>query len=331
MNMRKINCNANLEYCFKKPFKNLKERIFLDHEDELYKPITVDDDVDYYKNDWAVLAFRAFNIIKTRFQPEVKSFCTVGTGIGLDALGAIEAFSPEWVVLTDINESIAMKACINVRSNLKNNERFKIKPIGANILDGHLKALNTKFDLIYENLPNLPEEYAEHNCQPFSASFINYKEYLEVPALYKKYLLCSHYVFLNQAHQYLNPGGAVLCNIGGRVPYDIIEKMFLESGFQPTVLIFEIKRQNESNTNLPVYALWEKMKKNDFIFYPYYDAHSCVNGGVKYDRLSGYANSFNKVNKILDDFKLSSNQAFEDFQKGLEIAHSVYTIYATRI
>jgi methylase of polypeptide subunit release factors len=328
--MKRINCNANLGYCFKQPFKNLNETISLNHEPELYEPITREQDHEYFRNDWAVLAFRAFKIIKSHLKKEIKSFCTVGTGIGLDVLGAVEAFSPEQVVLTDINEAIAMKACINVGSNLKKREQFKIKPIGADILDGQMKFSNLKFDLIYENLPNLPEENAEHNCQPFRASFINFSQYSYVPGLYKKYLLPSHYVFLNQASQHLAPNGAVLCNIGGRVPFEIIEKMFSESGFVPKVLLFDIKKQNESKTNLPVYALWEQMGNTTFSFYPYYEVLNFLNSRIKYDKLSGYANCFGKINEMLKYLEMSANEAYLAYKKGNEIAHSVYTIYAVR-
>lgn len=327
-----LDCTEHLACCFSTPFKHLKPKIQLDYEERLYLPRLKEVDLDFLRNDWAVLAFRAFRIIAAESGRHIESFCIVGTGIGLDALGAIEAFSPSRVVVTDILESVAHMATWNIQKNLSDEsiDAIQLSAFGANLFDNDVGFDNLTFDLVYENLPNLPEECAPSSAdhQPFSASFAEISQYGKIPESILNNLLFTHYAFLIQARSHLTKNGLVLCNIGGRVPRKIILEMFVEVGYNPRILIYDVKLQNESETNIQAYAKWERDKGCSFTFYPYDKVIEYVRTCRGYNQISGFDTPFDRVDVDLSSFAISANQALKASEKGTRIAHTVYSILA---
>lgn len=71
--------------------------------------------VDNPRMDWvasvAVPAFMAHNA-----QNKVRSFATIGTGAGLDAIAAVEIFDLERLAITDLHQAVVDAAAENVRT-----------------------------------------------------------------------------------------------------------------------------------------------------------------------------------------------------------------------
>jgi methylase of polypeptide subunit release factors len=87
---------------------------------------------------------------------QVKSFASIGTGTGMDILTGIEILGATVVGATDVFSDITEAAEWNIRQNLKNDNQINIYVNYGDLLTPlHGKCLTT-FDVIYENLPNIP-------------------------------------------------------------------------------------------------------------------------------------------------------------------------------
>ena len=218
--------------------------------------------------------------------------------------------------------------------NILNNLRHKDIEINKrrSFLYNDFKPTDGKFDFMYENLPNLPLTKVNQvvkSEQPVTASYYFKKEIVgAVPKNISDNLLTLHWLFLKSAKKYLKSDGRVLCSIGGRINYSIIEQMFRDAGFEPELLIYDFKKQNEAGSNLPGYASEEK-KRDGKMKYRYYDYSNVLKiiNSLKYDKLSGFANNKDSLKDVLNDFEMSAQQAFKLFKdKKVEIGHEVFFV-----
>jgi len=70
--------------------------------------------VDDPRSDWvASVALPAF-IALEKSGVEVRDFCTIGTGAGLDALAAIEILDVKNIIITDLHEDVVSLARQNI-------------------------------------------------------------------------------------------------------------------------------------------------------------------------------------------------------------------------
>jgi methylase of polypeptide subunit release factors len=324
-----INCSQHLKY-YKDPLIHIKTKIKLSRYVEQYLPVDPKEDKYFYRNDWASIAFRAFLILKNKYKLNVDSFCSIGTGIGLDAICAIEAFGVKEVLITDLQENIALHARDNIKKNLIKENKYKITPFKSDIFKRENGFPKNKFDLIFENLPNLPLNYNDSAYLPsIFASFTPLENYDDVPQLYKKNLLFSHYKFLKEAKKYLSRDGGVLCNIGGRIPSEIIINMFNDLNYRPEIIVFDVRRQTEAESNINAYAKWEKENNINFKYYPF-DILDKISKLEYYDKLSGCASHYFKkeIQEIMKNYAFSANEALKLHQNNINVAHEVFSIYA---
>lgn len=328
MIMRNIKVTDNLLYVVDN-FTNIKNEIKLTIDADTYCPIIKIMDSFYFRNDWTILAFRAFKYLMNNSSGEIKNICIIGTGSGLDAIGAIEIFSPKNILITDFPEEIVVKAKNNIQSNMRYGYDLEIKSISSLFFNNPLFN-GSKYDLIYENLPNLPEELKtlfSDSDQPDNASFIpGYKQVVgEVPPEYANALLSSHYILLKQAKEHLSKDGSIISSIGGRVSFDLIEKMFAELGYGYEILVYDIKKQNEADTNLPAYSQWAKKSETNFNFYLFDTVIKQLDElKIGYDKYSGYKDNRKEVTEILEKCSLPAAQALDEFKNGKTIGHEVY-------
>ncbi|MDR3437414.1 hypothetical protein [Telmatospirillum sp.] len=175
--------------------------------------------LDDLRADWvASVAVPAFRIVKgQRGVGAVRSFCSIGTGTGLDALGAVEVFGPTLVGITDVHDEVVAAAAANIRDNLRDVGSVTVIA-GTGDLLSPLAPDHPRFDVIYENLPNVPlDESAPLEKDRTSSNFFPSRRE-SVPEKVKTNLLTLHYVALLQAKDFLAAGGVVLSMLGGRVP-----------------------------------------------------------------------------------------------------------------
>jgi hypothetical protein len=165
------------------------------------------DDLDA---DWlASVATPAFHILaRTRPAGQRRSFLSIGTGCGLDALGAIEILESETITVTDVFADIVAINRANITANVAAGVAIALRAETGDLL-GPLTGSGLCFDTVYENLPNTPiDETARLADKQTAAGFLAPR--IEAsPAFVQQRLLVLHYLALQQARPMLNPGGAV--------------------------------------------------------------------------------------------------------------------------
>ncbi|MEK7623652.1 MAG: hypothetical protein AAB408_03210 [Patescibacteria group bacterium] len=227
---------------------------------------TYDFDEHAPKNHWLYAAFLGFQEYQKRYG-NVSSFASIGTGAGIDAIGAYEIFHPQKIFLTDIHPQIPPIAQKNVEANVP--EHVPVRSFKGDLC---LPLIENKItvDLVYANIPNIPSDQPKFEAKD-SASFYQ-KRNENCPEIFEKYLLTLQYLFLAEAKQVVNKGGAVIDAIGGRVPYKILEGLFVSNGYAFEELVGIFKIQTEPNYILKSYAEVEQKYNVEFDFYKYEDA-----------------------------------------------------------
>jgi hypothetical protein len=211
---------------------------------------------------WLPIAFRAFARMADR--GPVRDVLIIGTGNGLDVLGAAEILDPRSVAVTDLHEGSVTVARENVLAHLEP---------GAIELSFHAGDLlaqvpaGARFDLVYENLPNIPAtEGAALELGNIGGRFFDATG-LDVPAPFGDYLLALHHRCLEEARPYVRPGGGVLTALGGRMPDAVPFDLHRACGYAPELAAFDVKVQAEPALVLPGYAREEERTGVEFRYY----------------------------------------------------------------
>jgi len=102
---------------------------------------------------WLSYAFRGFEEVR-RQVGAIEHFAAVGTGSGVDAIGAIEILHPQKVSVTDVAPAFLERARENIAVYQQNGGQQVPVAFGLGGLCEPLGA--DTVDVIYTNLPNLP-------------------------------------------------------------------------------------------------------------------------------------------------------------------------------
>lgn len=276
-------------------------------------------------DNWLPFAYRAFSKIAQR-RKDIRSFATIGCSSGADAFGAYYAFPKlETIILSDIDERAVALAQENVARNTVN--------INLQALSGPLctplRNRDIHVDLIYENLPNIPDDADLSPGYRRSSRFI----VPEGPAdsVIDKYLLRSHADFLQQAHDVLPVGGIALCSIGGRVPYYIIMNIVKSHGYHCIDLVNGFKLQTELEEVLPGYAQAETSDIK-FDFYRYDAALARLRDSRLQCRDHLEEGMLGGLQGLDEKFRISAREALKLYEKdnSCRIGHTVNMIAAIR-
>jgi methylase of polypeptide subunit release factors len=283
------------------------------------------------KYDWvasvAIPAMLAFNQKLIKEGRKVKEFCTIGTGTGTDALAAMEIFRPRKMVVTDLHPSVVNQAVENIRSNLLHAEEVVV--VGeTGDLCSPLIELGYKFDLIYENLPNIPVSLQIDLLSGQNTSSFYAPSYQDSPESVKQDLLELHYAFLMQAKSALNDEGRVLSSIGCRRPLAAILDMFQKAGYQAEVLIYTWKMQSEAEEVISGYVRQQHINP-EHPFY-FYTAATLENA---FDDLSPFiaAGRAFEIENLLQPYALDAQRALTMVREGIPIGHVTTVIEARPI
>ncbi len=145
---------------------------------------------------WIPILFRAFSKIKSITQ--VRDVLIIGTGIGLDALGAIEIFNLNSITLTDISEDVVFVARENIISNINEKTAPQIYFYVGDLFS--CVPSEQQFSLVFENLPTVPApEHIDLRKADNAANYFDMRN-RSVPELVAQYLLASHYLCLRDAY-----------------------------------------------------------------------------------------------------------------------------------
>lgn len=294
--------------------KHIKDYLSIEVADHAYLPKTED-----IKSDWvAYIAAPAFKLIREKLGHDIESFVSIGTGSGIDVLTAIELLGAKRVGFTDLQRSVVAAAAQNVRSNIKETSKIEFEFGNGDLLQP-LQNGKRNFDVIYENLPNVPlASNTKIEDKRNSGHYLEKREEA-IPEFVHEQMLDLHYLALKQARDYLAENGAVYSTLGGRVPLNAFIKLGELAGLRSEIFTYSWKVQAEPEDVIAGYAAQEKEGLGPFRFYRADDLQKAfANVSVKDSGELAF-----EIEKSLDSVKLSATAAYEAFKKGEIIGHTV--------
>lgn len=292
-----------------KPFFSVDAlRALFTHETYEYDPVP--------DNNWLYAAFKGFQALKQDPQRCIRTFATVGTGPGLDAIGAAHIFRPAHVIATDMNALVLPVAEKNILDHVPDSA------VRVSVLQGNLCAplRDAGFcaDLIYANLPLLPADAASLIQGMRSSTFAPQEILATAPEVYRQYQLGMIYQFLCDARSSLTENGSVAINLGCRVPLSLVRQMFQDCGYTYRELFVMLKKQSQPDDVLPGFSSAEQEEGIVFDFYRYDEALHAF----PLDTLM----SAESLKQALLSFRVSAKEAQKLHESGVVIGHIVQMI-----
>lgn len=270
------------------------------------------------RSDWvASVALPAFIALK-KAGVEVRDFCTIGTGAGLDALAAIEILNARNIIITDLHEDVVSLARQNIIQNTHQSDRLTIFA-GAGDLLYPLEEDQLSLDLIYENLPNIPIHPGDNLKEGQTSSTFIASRSEEIPEFINRYLITLHYLALKQAYTLLRNNGRILSSIGGRIPLDFIERLGEECGYSSEILTYTWKRQSEPDEVIGGYAKWEQEGYGPFRFYP---VRILEEAFMSIGDTAAGAQIY-EIEHALSPHEMTAQKTLEEMKSGVKVGHTV--------
>ena len=294
--------------------KHVQDYLSVAVTDHAYLPKTED-----ITSDWvAYIAAPAFKLIRENLRHDVEAFASIGTGSGIDVLTGIELLGAKRVGFTDLQKSVVDVAAENIKKNLKNADSVELE-FGAGDLLQPLQNGKRRYDVIYENLPNVPlTDNTKIEDKRNSGHYLE-KRVEVIPEFVHEQMLDLHYLALKQARDYLADKGAVYSTLGGRVPLSAFIKLGELAGLSSEIFTYSWKVQAEPEDGISGYAAQEKAGLGPFRFYRASDLQKAfADISVK----ESGKNAF-EIEKSLESSKLTAKEAYEAFLKGEVIGHTV--------
>ncbi|SIN95046.1 50S ribosomal protein L11 methyltransferase [Fibrobacter sp. UWB11] len=294
--------------------KHIKDYLSIEVADHAYLPKTED-----IKSDWvAYIAAPAFKLIREKLGKDIEAFASIGTGSGIDVLTGIELLGAKRVGFTDLQKSVVAAAAQNVRNNVKDFKSIEFEFGNGDLLQP-LQNGKRKFDVIYENLPNVPLASDTKIEDKRNSGHYLEKRIEPIPEFVHEQMLDLHYLALKQAKEFLAEDGAVYSTLGGRVPLNAFIKLGEFAGLNSEIFTYSWKVQAEPEDVISGYAAQEKAGLGPFRFYRASDLQKAfASVTVKESGSRAF-----EIEKSLDSVKLSANAAYEAFKQGETIGHTV--------
>lgn len=241
-------------------YQQFSERVIIEAPEYTYLP---DGETE---EGWLPNVKQAFLALKAQGR-KPHTAAIVGCGPGVDALLMLKILKPKILFLTDLDERIVKIAKSNVLNNHQLESGQVLEVTQGDLCEG-LRKSGLQFDLIYENLPNLPAPKPIDVAEgALSASFFDAQKHKGIPKDISSNLLSLHYQFLLEARTLLRPGADTLSCIGARVPVLDILKIFESLDYVPEVLVNNLVRQFEAERVLAEYASLEETQNKEFRFF----------------------------------------------------------------
>lgn len=269
--------------------------------------------------DWvATVAAPAFRLIGGDRARPIRSFAAIGTGVGLDALAAVELLGATTIGVTDLFPEVVEAARRNILDNLAPDTAIDLHARAGDLL-APFAGSGIGFDLIYENLPNILIDDADAlEKRRTSSSFVPPRTEA-VPQFARDWMLALHHIALGQAREHLNPGGAVLSTLGGRAPLEVLARLATDAGLEPSFLTYTWKAQAEAQDVIGGYAALQAKGYGPFHFYR---AATLAEAFAGADPAESGRRAF-ALEKDLAPWRLDAVAAFEALQRGERIGHTV--------
>jgi methylase of polypeptide subunit release factors len=313
-----ITVNAARYLSLNEPPRRLKPQLDLKLASRAYLPR-----VDDLASDWvAHVAAPAFRLYRQRLGGDpIESFCSIGTGSGLDVLTAIELLGARQVGLTDVHAEVVAAAAGNVARNHLPAQPVTIESGHGDLLEP-LRKFNRRYALIYENLPNVPvADAAEINVDRKSSTYVPPRREV-LPPLVKRQMLDLHYLALAQAPDFLQPGGSVLSILGARVPLEVYLELGRLTGLEPSFLTFSWKHQADPEEIIREHA---RKQAEGFGPFNFYRAEILQNIFARVPVAESGARALDLERELRPE-RLDASAALAALKTGQRIAHTVVVL-----
>jgi hypothetical protein len=255
----------------------------------------------------------------------VRSFASIGTGAGLDILTGIEILGASVVGATDVFPDITEAAEWNIRQNIRREHPVEVHVNHGDLLTP-LQGRGLSFDVIYENLPNIPLADASVLEEKHKSSSFVPPRAEKVPQFANDGMLALHYVALRQSLEFLSADGFVISSLGGRVPLEVLSRLATEAGLVPSFLNYSWKIQVEGEEVLPSYSELEAKGLGPFYYYPVDVLENTFQGVTPRD--SGLR-AF-EIERDLLPHRITATQAWKIYQEGQRVGHTVAVLKSAR-
>jgi len=309
-----INVDTEAYLALKNP-ERIKKQLSITLSDHSYQPR-----IDDLESDWvAHVAAPAFKVLRQqRGGVVVDSFCSIGTGSGLDVLSAVEILGATRVGLTDVHEDVVATAAANIERN--QNPLFPLTiESGYGDLLAPLRPYGARYAVIYENLPNVPLQSAEEVAAERNSSTYVPPRTEKLPEPVRQQMLDLHYLALVQARDFLLPGGAVLSCLGARVPLHVFLALGELAGYEPSFLTYSWKVQGDPQEVIQSHA---ESQKNGFGPFYFYRAEVLQKTFAQVDLAESGKNAL-EIERTLLPHRLDAASAYAAFKNGERIGHTV--------
>lgn len=297
---------------------HIKEQLDIKIIDNSFLPGKKDDD-------WfAHSTLPALKIIEKERPGEVKSFLSIGSGPGLDVLASAEIFGSSKLTLTDLRESVVKSGVQNIKSNLLEPEKVEVNGYYGDLYEPLRKNGNAdgnpRFDLIYENLPNVPIPDDEDINKSRRSTRYTEKRTEKIPDEVKAAQLDLHYLAIKQVPEFLEKNGSLISLISGVIPIDAITSIekYIE-GIKIEVLFYNWNIQTSFYSIVNSYAKQEELGYGPFIFYRENDLKKAFEGIS--DEESG--KKAREIEKSLEDKRLTATDALKLLNQGETIGYTI--------
>ncbi|WP_219912683.1 hypothetical protein, partial [Bombilactobacillus bombi] len=202
------------------------------------------------------------------------------------------------------------------------NSNANVKVIKSDIFDNQVFN-NKKFDLIYENLPNIPISLIDQELD----QDINSSSYIADASInnnyFSKYLLDLHYRFLKQCKTYMNISSSAICNIGVRFPLRVYEKLFEQFSYKHEVLVAGLKIQTEARDVIKGYLNAER-QFNEQQFY-YYSVEEMPKDLLNQRLIKPDKTELLNFLSKVKHFQIDMHDAYSAVLNNRNVAHLVFT------
>lgn len=261
----------------------------------------------------------------------------VGIGSGVEGIAAAKVFGGTFrntlrrLVIIDVDEEVVGGARRNIKTNLPKRSRVTIQPLVGSFCEP-LTERGMRADLIHANIPNLPAPHgADLSGGAEKGTFLRPElyEWYRPPDTYIRWALGAQYAYIHSAKDALTKQGAVITEVGGRVPLTLLAELFQENGFaRVDEVLVGFKEQTEALMDFVGYHEFERAYKVAFDFYLYDQSclalqEHCIEGNIA--PLAG-----DELKNLLLPYRVSAGAAIELYHKGVGVGHTVHILKGSR-
>lgn len=287
-----------------------------------------------YKNvieeNWAYFTTVGCKQLKELFKKENKEITEVGiVGIcsGVEGIAVAHIFGDNLkrLIVTDIDQGILDGTITNIKGATPN-LNYELVPL-VGLFCEPIEDAGYKVDFVHANIPNLPttgEEDLSKGDEKGSFAPPEYYEKYQPKVEFIHWALAAQYAYLQSAKKVLKPGGSVIAELGGRIPFSLIEDLFASCDLELQEVIVGFKEQTEALINFAGYHQNEVQFGVAFEYYLYKEGKEIFEKNNLQN--PNYEISGKELKQLLEPYKLTAGQAIDAYKKGIKIGHVVHLL-----